>query len=207
MAGRWFSLGTLVSSTNKIDCHDITEILLKVALNTTTITLNILMLVFCIMYFVLFVLVLWFVPIVGCGSGLSILDYHLTFSNFIKRVLYFYQMLSAFSKLKIISEGYWFIFEKCHENTLHLINNIYTCTRRTFSPKYMLIRSRNIFFYKSRTKGRQLASIYILVINICAVKFRQIYVKLILNLDERTFMYISIMKRTCLNSMLWYILY
>jgi hypothetical protein len=34
VAGRWFSLGTLVSSTNKIDCHDITEILLKVALNT-----------------------------------------------------------------------------------------------------------------------------------------------------------------------------
>jgi hypothetical protein len=28
------SLGTPVSSTNKTDCHDITEILLKVALNT-----------------------------------------------------------------------------------------------------------------------------------------------------------------------------
>jgi len=34
MTGRWFSLGTPVSSTNKIDCHDITEILLKVVLNT-----------------------------------------------------------------------------------------------------------------------------------------------------------------------------
>jgi hypothetical protein len=32
--GRWFSLGTLVSSTKKTDHHDITEILLKVALNT-----------------------------------------------------------------------------------------------------------------------------------------------------------------------------
>ena len=32
--GLWFSLGTVVSSTNKTDCHDITEILLKVALNT-----------------------------------------------------------------------------------------------------------------------------------------------------------------------------
>jgi hypothetical protein len=32
--GQWFSPGTLVSSTNKADCHDITEILLKVALNT-----------------------------------------------------------------------------------------------------------------------------------------------------------------------------
>ena len=34
MAGRWFSLGTPVSSTNKTDHHDITEILLKVALRT-----------------------------------------------------------------------------------------------------------------------------------------------------------------------------
>ena len=31
---RWFSPGTLVSSTNKTNRHDITEILLKVALNT-----------------------------------------------------------------------------------------------------------------------------------------------------------------------------
>jgi hypothetical protein len=33
-AGRWFSAGPPVSSTNKTDRHDITEILLKVALNT-----------------------------------------------------------------------------------------------------------------------------------------------------------------------------
>ena len=32
--GRWFSPGLPVSSTNQTDCHDITEILLKVALNT-----------------------------------------------------------------------------------------------------------------------------------------------------------------------------
>jgi len=32
--GRWFSPGTPVSSTKKNDRHDITEILLKVALNT-----------------------------------------------------------------------------------------------------------------------------------------------------------------------------
>jgi hypothetical protein len=31
---RWFSLGTPVSSTNKTDRHDVTEILLKVALST-----------------------------------------------------------------------------------------------------------------------------------------------------------------------------
>jgi hypothetical protein len=36
VTGQWFSLGTLVSSTNKTDRHDITEILLKVALNTIT---------------------------------------------------------------------------------------------------------------------------------------------------------------------------
>ena len=34
MTGWWFSPGTSVSSTNKTDCHDIAEILLKVALNT-----------------------------------------------------------------------------------------------------------------------------------------------------------------------------
>jgi hypothetical protein len=34
-AGRWFSSGTPVSSTNKTDRHDITEILLKGALHTT----------------------------------------------------------------------------------------------------------------------------------------------------------------------------
>ena len=33
-AGLWFSLGAGVSSTNKTDRHDITEIVLKVALNT-----------------------------------------------------------------------------------------------------------------------------------------------------------------------------
>ena len=32
--GQWFSPGTPVSSTNKTDRHDMTEILLKVALNT-----------------------------------------------------------------------------------------------------------------------------------------------------------------------------
>ena len=39
LTGRWFSPGTAVSSTNKTDRHDITEILLNVALNT--INLNI----------------------------------------------------------------------------------------------------------------------------------------------------------------------
>jgi hypothetical protein len=36
-AGRWFSMGTPVSCTNKTDRHDITEIFLKVALNGGTI--------------------------------------------------------------------------------------------------------------------------------------------------------------------------
>ena len=38
--GRWFSPGPPVSSTNKIDRHDITEILLKVALNAIKQTNN-----------------------------------------------------------------------------------------------------------------------------------------------------------------------
>jgi hypothetical protein len=33
-----FSAGTLLSSTNKTDCHDKTAILFKVALNTITLT-------------------------------------------------------------------------------------------------------------------------------------------------------------------------
>jgi len=40
--GQWFSLGPLVSSTNKTDRHDITKILLKVVLNTIKQTNNIL---------------------------------------------------------------------------------------------------------------------------------------------------------------------
>jgi len=39
-AGGWFFLGTPVSSNNKSDGHNVTEILLKVALNTITLTLN-----------------------------------------------------------------------------------------------------------------------------------------------------------------------
>jgi hypothetical protein len=34
VTGRWFTPGPPVSSTNKTDRHDITKILLKVALNT-----------------------------------------------------------------------------------------------------------------------------------------------------------------------------
>ena len=34
MTGQWFSLGTMVSSTNKTDGQDIAEILLKVVVNT-----------------------------------------------------------------------------------------------------------------------------------------------------------------------------
>jgi hypothetical protein len=37
--GQWFSLGTLVS-TNKTDCHNRAEILLKVALSTITVTIT-----------------------------------------------------------------------------------------------------------------------------------------------------------------------
>ena len=36
--GRWFSPGAPVSSNNKTDCHDIADILLKMTLNTITLT-------------------------------------------------------------------------------------------------------------------------------------------------------------------------
>jgi len=36
VSGRWVSPHFPVSSTNKADCHDMTEILLKMALNTIT---------------------------------------------------------------------------------------------------------------------------------------------------------------------------
>jgi hypothetical protein len=38
--GQWFYPGILVSSINKIDRHDVIEILLKVVLNTITLTLD-----------------------------------------------------------------------------------------------------------------------------------------------------------------------
>ena len=40
VTGLWFSPWTLIYSTNKTDSHDTTEILLKVALNTRTLTLE-----------------------------------------------------------------------------------------------------------------------------------------------------------------------
>jgi hypothetical protein len=39
MAGWWLSTGTPISSINKTDCHYITEILLKMVLNTITLIL------------------------------------------------------------------------------------------------------------------------------------------------------------------------
>jgi hypothetical protein len=40
VTGRWFSPGTPVPPTKKTNHHDITEIFLKVALNTMTLTLH-----------------------------------------------------------------------------------------------------------------------------------------------------------------------
>jgi hypothetical protein len=40
VAGRWFSSDSPVSSTNETNWRDITEILLKVALNTITLTIT-----------------------------------------------------------------------------------------------------------------------------------------------------------------------
>ena len=40
VTGQWFSLSTLVSSTNKTDRHNITAVLLKMVLNTINLTLH-----------------------------------------------------------------------------------------------------------------------------------------------------------------------
>jgi hypothetical protein len=47
---RWFSPGTSVSSTNKTDRHDITKILLKVALNTIILKTHIVLLILTPLY-------------------------------------------------------------------------------------------------------------------------------------------------------------
>jgi len=51
VTGQWFSPGTSVSSTNKTDRHDITKILLKVALNTINQTIKLLLILFSVNYF------------------------------------------------------------------------------------------------------------------------------------------------------------
>ena len=65
-SGRWFSPNTPVSSTNKTDRHNITEILLKVALNTITLT-SILSLLSSVMQIVVcpFVLFLFVIALYG----------------------------------------------------------------------------------------------------------------------------------------------
>jgi hypothetical protein len=47
---RWFSPGTPVSSTTKTGCHDIAEILLKVALSTINQSINLLTIVLSVNY-------------------------------------------------------------------------------------------------------------------------------------------------------------
>jgi hypothetical protein len=50
VTGLWFTPGTPVSFTNKTDRHNITEILLKVALSTIKPKPNILFRLFCILF-------------------------------------------------------------------------------------------------------------------------------------------------------------
>ena len=62
VTGQWFSPGTLVSFTNKTDRHDITEILLKVALNTINQSQT-----FCC-YFCLFCWFIYIITVCTCGD-------------------------------------------------------------------------------------------------------------------------------------------
>jgi len=48
---QWFSPGILVSSTNKTYRHEITEILVKVALNILTLTLTLTLYIFVVVIF------------------------------------------------------------------------------------------------------------------------------------------------------------
>ena len=64
--GRWFSGGTPVSSTNKTDCHDIPEILLEVALNTITLTLDWLLSLNSIMIMILSIYISKYFEICNC---------------------------------------------------------------------------------------------------------------------------------------------
>jgi hypothetical protein len=68
--GRWFSLGTLVSSTNKTDCHDLAEILLKVSL--TIITLRVKEMLY---YFLLRPIFQWILFKILYKHQVNIIDY------------------------------------------------------------------------------------------------------------------------------------
>jgi hypothetical protein len=50
-AGRWFSSGTLISSTNKTHRHDITALLLKITLNTINLNRMFYISLFVLLYF------------------------------------------------------------------------------------------------------------------------------------------------------------
>ena len=73
----WFSPDTPISSTNKTDCHDITEILLKVTLNTITLAI-VGLLCFCFS----------FVKGMGCGERFmqKCFDEQISFWHFEKKI-------------------------------------------------------------------------------------------------------------------------
>jgi hypothetical protein len=82
VAGRWFSLGTSVSSANKTECHDITEILLKVVLNKQT---NWIFWYFCkLFYGHIFCIYVYFY----CTSDFIFVVNLYTFRHFVYRIVF-----------------------------------------------------------------------------------------------------------------------
>ena len=81
-AGRWFSLGTLVSSTNKTDRHDISKLLLTVVLNTIILTLcmtNTCENGFCIQFHALYIISCQLAPIFVVFLSILNITYILSF--------------------------------------------------------------------------------------------------------------------------------
>jgi hypothetical protein len=88
--GQWCSPGTPVSSTNKTDRHYITEILLKVALNTITLTLTLVIyfIYYCMKEHQYFVFMMakthwfWFILLAHLAKGNVSFCHHLASVNF-----------------------------------------------------------------------------------------------------------------------------
>ena len=101
--GRWFSPGPPVSSTNKTDQHDITEILLKVALNTIkqTKNKNIIIIIIIISmtnsYYTLFVKYIYFVFVFRIDFCQSL-------------IISYFLILGIVKKISTLLKPIWFIY-------------------------------------------------------------------------------------------------
>jgi hypothetical protein len=112
--GRWFSLGTTVSSTNKTDCHDITEILM---LNTITLT-----------------------PLIYILIRSE--DLYVYIYSYILYYRYLYKSLikNSWTCLQTMNKYYWYLYNCCVEmlfnklvTYVNFVNYIRGCSISTYS--------------------------------------------------------------------------